>query len=159
MDVDEEIWMSAVEAAERAGVSRPRIHQLVKESALEGRREEGRLLVGERSLRAWADRKGRTLRTPPPTMEALRKRKERIWALARRRGVRSLSVFGSVARGEADENSDVDFLVELEEGHGVLDVSGLILDLTEELGRPVDVVTARIQSPSTARVRREAVPL
>ncbi|MGH7867618.1 MAG: hypothetical protein ACREP9_08325 [Candidatus Dormibacteraceae bacterium] len=72
--------------------------QLFKEGALEGHRAHGRLLIGEHSLLAWAARRGRILKTSPPTMEALRRRRNRIWSIAQRLGVRSLAVFGSELR-------------------------------------------------------------
>ena len=59
----------------------------------------------------------------------------------RRRGVVRASIFGSIARGESGPESDLDLLVEFEPGRTLLDLSGLRLDLEEELGRPVDVVT------------------
>ena len=75
------------------------------------------------------------------------------------RGARSVRVFGSIARGEAQADSDVDLLVELEPGRTVLDLSELILDLEEALGRAVDVVEIRRPSPLAERIQREAIPL
>ena len=65
----------------------------------------------------------------------------------RRRGVLRASIFGSVARGEADDDSDVDFLVEFETGRTLLDLSGLRLDLVEILGCDVDVETPKSLHP------------
>lgn len=59
----------------------------------------------------------------------------------RRRGVVHASVFGSVARGEEEPTSDIDFLVEFEKGRTLLDLSGLRLDLADVLDRAVDVST------------------
>ena len=56
-------------------------------------------------------------------------------------GAFNVRVFGSVARGEADEKSDIDFLVDMEPGRSLLDMGGLLLDLQDLLGREVDVVT------------------
>ena len=64
-----------------------------------------------------------------------------------RRGVLRASIFGSVARGEADDDSDVDFLVEFETGRTLLDLSGLRLDLVEILGCDVDVATPKSLHP------------
>ncbi len=58
-------------------------------------------------------------------------------------GVRSLGVFGSVARGEANAGSDVDVLVEFDGGATFDRYMGLVLDLQAWLGRRVDVVTPR----------------
>lgn len=92
--------------------------------------------------------------------ELVRSKRDEILRLAARRGAFNVRVFGSVARGEADEQSDVDFLVDLEEGRNLLDLGGLLMDLRDLLGREVDIVTpdglrARIRD----RVLREAVPL
>ena len=83
-----------------------------------------------------------------------------ILAVAARHGATTVRVFGSVARGEADENSDIDFLVELEDGRSLLDLGGLVVELHELLGRPVDVVTVRgLKDRIRARVLAEAVAL
>jgi predicted nucleotidyltransferase len=79
--------------------------------------------------------------------------------IAAERGARNVRVFGSVARGAARADSDVDFVVDLEPGRTVLDLSELILDLEETLGRRVDVVEGRRPSPMAERIQREAVPL
>jgi len=62
-------------------------------------------------------------------------------ALLRNRA-RNPRVFGSVARGTASKRSDLDLLVDFEEGASVFDQVGLIQDLEDLLGRPVDVATA-----------------
>jgi predicted nucleotidyltransferase len=82
-----------------------------------------------------------------------------ILAVAARHGATTVRVFGSVARGEDDENSDIDFLVELEDGRS-LDLGGLVVELRDLLGRPVDVVTVRgLKDRIRARVLAEAVAL
>ena len=69
-------------------------------------------------------------------------------------------VFGSVARGEEMPESDVDFLVELESGRTLLDLSGLRLDLMDRLNREVDVVTDRALHPKLRdRILREQIPI
>ncbi len=50
-------------------------------------------------------------------------------------------MFGSVARDEAGDESDIDFLVEMDQGRSLLDVGAFLLDLKELLGRDVDIVT------------------
>ena len=70
----------------------------------------------------------------------LKDKREEILRIAARHGARSVRVFGSVARGEAGPSSDVDFLVELEDGRSLLDLVGLWQDLEKSLGRGVDVV-------------------
>jgi hypothetical protein len=69
-------------------------------------------------------------------------------------------VFGPVARGEAGQRSDVDFLVDLEPGRSLLDLGGLHLDLERLLNAKVDVVSSRgLRERVRNRVLREAVPL
>ena len=92
--------------------------------------------------------------------ELLRSKREEILRLASRHGARNVRVFGSVARGEADELSDVDLLVDLEPGRSLLDLGGLLMDLRELLRRNVDVVTERgLKARIRSRVLQEAVPL
>jgi uncharacterized protein len=93
-------------------------------------------------------------------LEQLRARREQILATARRHGARTLRVFGSVARGDADVESDVDFLVELEPGRSLLDQGALLMDLQEQLGCRVDVMTEAGLRPSMrARALQEAIAL
>ena len=92
--------------------------------------------------------------------ELLRARREEILRLAASHGARNIRVFGSVARVEADQASDVDFLVEMEPGRTLLDMGGLLMDLQALLGRHVDVISTRGLRPSIRdRVLREAVSL
>ena len=87
-------------------------------------------------------------------------RREEILQVAANRGARNVRVFGSVARGDSDEKSDIDFLVELEPGRTLFDLSGLLLDLESLLHVSVDVVTERGLRPRVRdRVLAEAVPL
>ncbi len=87
------------------------------------------------------------------------KRKE-ILQIAARRGARNVRVFGSVVRGEADAESDIDFLVDLEPGRSLLDLGGLWSDLNSLLPVKVDVVTEKgLRKRIRERVLKEAVPL
>ena len=98
-------------------------------------------------------------RKRPPSLGELRSRRDAILEIARRHGVLDIRVFGSVARGDADSDSDVDLLVELESGRSLFDLGGL-MDLRDFFGGPVDVVTpAALQDRVRTRVMREAVPL
>ncbi len=84
-------------------------------------------------------------------------RREAILAAATRRGAQNVRVFGSVVRGEADAESDVDFLVDLKPGYSLLDLGGLLMDLQSLLGRNVDVVTeAGLRPRIRERILREA---
>jgi len=92
--------------------------------------------------------------------QLLREKREEILKLAAKHGARNVRIFGSVARGEADEQSDVDFLVDMQPGRSLFDMGGLLMDLRELLGRDVDVITERGLKPRIrARVLREAVNL
>lgn len=83
-----------------------------------------------------------------------------ILRIAARHGALNVRVFGSVARGEAQPGSDVDVLVDLEPGRSLLDLGGLLMELQDLLGCPVDVVTEQGLRPRIReRVLREAVPL
>lgn len=74
---------------------------------------------------------------------SLRDLTAQVSPILRRYGVVSAAVFGSLARGEAGPESDVDLLVELSDDATLLTLSGLQIELTRELGREVDVVTPR----------------
>lgn len=93
-----------------------------------------------------------------PTLEQLRARREEILRVAARRGATNLRIFGSIARGEATEDSDVDFLVEMEPGRSLLDLAGLQLDLEDLLQRRVDVSHPG-PGPFRDRISSEAVRL
>jgi len=92
--------------------------------------------------------------------ELLRTRREQILEIARKHGVSDLRVFGSVARGEGNEQSDVDFLVEVGPVHSPWFPAGLVADLEDLLGVPVDVVTRDgLHWFIRERVLQEARPL
>ncbi len=92
--------------------------------------------------------------------ELLKAKREEILQVCAKYGARNVRVFGSVARGEADAQSDIDFLVELEPGRTLLDLGGLQYELEQLLECRVDVVTERgLKSRIRERVLREAVPL
>ena len=81
-----------------------------------------------------------------------------ILAAAAASGARHLRVFGSAARGEEGEESDVDFLVSLERGRTLLDLARLEIRLEQLLGRRVDVVTEdSLREPIRSTALREAV--
>lgn len=73
--------------------------------------------------------------------QLLEERREEILRVCVEHGARNIRVFGSVARSEAGEDSDLDLLVEFEPGRSLLDQGGLKSELEELLGRRVDVVT------------------
>ena len=90
--------------------------------------------------------------------ELLKEKQREILGLAAKYGARNVRVFGSVARGKADDQSDVDFLVEMEPGRSLLDLGGLQAELEALLGCPVDVVTEKALKPRIrSRILAEAV--
>lgn len=97
---------------------------------------------------------------PTLSLTDLRTRRGEILELARARGASRVRVFGSIARGDATDASDIDFLVELAEGRSLLDLGGLLMDLRDLLGHDVDVVTESSLRPRVAtRVLADAVDL
>ena len=87
-------------------------------------------------------------------------KREEILRIAAKHGVSSIRVFGSVARGDAGPQSDVDFLIEIGGDTPPWFPGGLIADLEELLGRPVDVVaSAWLNDIIKAGVLAEALPL
>ncbi|MGA7732450.1 MAG: nucleotidyltransferase family protein [Chloroflexia bacterium] len=94
------------------------------------------------------------------TAERVKNNRTEILRLAREHGARNVRLFGSIARGDATPESDVDILVELEPGRNLLDLSGLLLDLQDLLGCKVDVVTEKaLHWYIRDKVLQEAVPL
>jgi predicted nucleotidyltransferase len=92
--------------------------------------------------------------------EVVEGKREEILRIARAHGARNVRLFGSAARGDADESSDVDFLVEFEPGTSLLQHGAMIADLEELLGRTVDVAPEKtLRERVRERVLREAVPL
>lgn len=86
--------------------------------------------------------------------------RSKILALAERHGVRNVRVFGSMARGDADDTSDVDLLVSLPPDKTGLALGGLLMDVQDLLQRRVEVVTERSLHPELRdRVLKEAQPL
>jgi len=86
--------------------------------------------------------------------------RKRIVDLARSHGARSVSVFGSLARGEDDAESDIDLLIELDTDRSLLDIVAMKLDIEDLTGRKVYIVTRKGMSPYLAdKIFEEAVLL
>ena len=86
--------------------------------------------------------------------------RQELLAIAERNGLCNVRVFGSMVRGDANEDSDVDFLVDAKPGTTALGLGGMLVDAEELLHRRVDVVTVGFLFPMMRqRVLREAVPL
>ncbi|WP_017660477.1 nucleotidyltransferase family protein [Baaleninema simplex] len=92
--------------------------------------------------------------------ELLQLKREEILSLAARHGASNVRIFGSVARGEEREDSDIDFLVEMDGDRSLLDRIGLIQDLEDLLGRKVDVATVKgLREYFRERILNQAIPL
>lgn len=93
-------------------------------------------------------------------LEKVRKERDRILTLAAKHGARNVRIFGSVARGEEREDSDIDFLVEMAPDRSLMDIGGLQMDLQETLAHRVDVVTRKgLKRRLLSRVLRESKAL
>ena len=92
--------------------------------------------------------------------DLLKDKREDILRIAAKHGAYNVRIFGSVARGEADDQSDIDILVEMEPGRSLFDLGGLLMDLQDLLGRKVDVATEKgLRERVRERALKEAVPL
>ena len=92
--------------------------------------------------------------------ELLTEKREEILRIAARHGACNVRIFGSVARGEARPESDVDFLVDVGPDHSAFFPGGLVADLEDLLGRRVDVVElAGLHWYLHDKILKEAVPL
>lgn len=90
----------------------------------------------------------------------LQQEKEVIVAIAKRHNAANIRIFGSVARGEEHEESDVDFLVDFLPGSTLFDQIDLIMELRQKLGLRIDVVSARaLNKHLRQRILDEALPL
>lgn len=107
------------------------------------------------------------MKEAPPTLEELRSIRDAILHVASLRHVTNVRVFGSVARGNATERSDVDFLVDVSPECGGWEFFGILDDLRQDLeallGRQVDVMSIRGPAPDArdmaAEIERDALPL
>jgi len=94
------------------------------------------------------------------TLDEVRAHRDEIVQLGRRFGVHNIRVFGSVARGEATADSDLDLLIDVDRGHGYLDMAGFALGVEEMLGVFTQVATPRgLKLRVRDRVLSEAVAL
>ena len=90
----------------------------------------------------------------------IQQNRQEILSLAQKHGVTNIKVFGSFARGEENEKSDVDFLVEMEKDRSLLDIGGLVMDLQDLLHRTIDVVEPNgLHYLIRDEVLKEAIPI
>ena len=154
--------MSQTELARRARVTQPVI------SAYENGRREPALSTLARLVEATGQQlvvelepsEGRVRLPDTPMGRLLRQRRRAILAAARERGAHNVRLFGSVARGDDVDSSDVDLLVDLDDGVSLVSLIGLERELAEILDREVDVVpAANLKAGIADRVLAEAVKL
>ncbi|MGN8025473.1 helix-turn-helix domain-containing protein [Microbacterium sp. 22242] len=129
--------------AARTGISQPNI------AAYESGRRMPSVITEERLRRA--------LRVP--TLARVRHERDAILAAAERGMVENVRVFGSVARGDADEDSDLDLLVRPLHGASLIEFAAFAAEVGEILGVRVDVVSDRSTAPAVSQIAEEAVPL
>jgi len=79
--------------------------------------------------------------------EIFKEKRDQIISIANRYGTRNVRIFGSIGRGKGKRDSDLDLLVELEQGRSLLDIIAMKQDLEDLLNRKVDVVTEAALSP------------
>jgi uncharacterized protein len=160
--------LSQAELAQRAGTSQPALARYETRAALPTLPTLERLLLGcglrlqLRTVRA----KGPSAPSTSvrgqlgPRARVLRRHRRRLLDTARARGVGRVRVFGSLARGEALPDSDVDLFVDLEPGRTLLDLAAFRREAQEILGMPVDVATPdMLKERIRAEVLAEALPL
>lgn len=94
------------------------------------------------------------------TRDTLRQKRDAILDIAARYGAHDIRIFGSVARGDATESSDLDLIVRFDPGRSLFDHGGLIMDLRDLLGVKVDVISEDgIRDRWREHLMNEAIPL
>ena len=93
-------------------------------------------------------------------LEHIHENRDAVLAIAERYGATNVRIFGSVARGEDDDQSDIDFLIDFAPGRSLFDLGALLMELNTLLGKQVDVTTEKgLKRRIRERVLREAVSL
>lgn len=95
----------------------------------------------------------------PGLRDLLDARRDAILELAARHRGRRVRVFGSVARGDDHSGSDIDLLVDFDEGSSLFDLMHLTRELEDLLGHPVDVVSSGGLKDRDREILAEAVDL
>lgn len=130
-------------------MARPRTGKALSAAERMRRYRVRRRAAGLRAVAAWA---------PSRIRDQVMAKADLIRTLAKAHGAVSIELFGSAARGEDRPDSDIDVMVELEEGRSLLDLIGLSDDLEAALGRRVDTVSKSAMKPRVlARALKDAV--
>lgn len=159
--------LSQVELAARAGTSQSALARYETGAALPTLPTLERLLAAcgkrleIRTLPTQHPGPGVSMRSQlGPQADRLRRQRRRLLDAAERHGVGRLRAFGSLARGEATDESDVDLLVDLKAGHTLLDLAAFRREAREILDLPVDVATPdMLKDHIRDEVLSEALPL
>ena len=162
-DARREARLSQTDLARRAGVAQSVI------SAYESDRREPGMAMLAKLIEATGHQltfnveplPGRRLGLPDtPLGRRLRRHRRAVIDLAEGRGIRNIRVFGSVARGDDHQGSDIDLLVDVDDSVGLVGLAGVARELSDLLGVPVDVVPAdSLKRAIRADVLAEALPL
>lgn len=130
-------------------MARPRTGKALSAAERMRRYRVRRRAAGLRAVSTW---------TPSSVRDQVLAKADLIRTLAKAHGAVSVELFGSAARGEDRPDSDIDVMVELEEGRSLLDLISLGDDLEAALGRKVDTVSKPAMKPRVlARARKDAV--
>ncbi|HEX6268403.1 MAG TPA: nucleotidyltransferase family protein [Burkholderiales bacterium] len=130
-------------------MARPRTGKALSAAERMRRYRVRRRAAGLRAVAAWA---------PSSIRDQVLAKADLIRTLAKAHGAVSIELFGSAARGKDRPDSDIDVMVEMEEGRSLLDLIGLGDDLEAALGRKVDTVSKSAMKPRVlARARKDAV--
>jgi predicted nucleotidyltransferase len=97
--------------------------------------------------------------SPRPLRALIEVHRDEIKAIVARHKGTSVALFGSVARGDETAESDIDFLVDMEPGSSLLDLGGMLMDLRDQLGHDVDVVSLAALDERDDDIREDAVLL
>ena len=93
-------------------------------------------------------------------LEKIKRKKKTILKIANKYGVTKIFIFGSVARGDDQQNSDIDLLVTLEKSKTLFDLGGFYMDLSSLLGKEISLVTSEsIQGKFRENILRDSIPL
>lgn len=139
--------LTQTELARRSGTSQPAINRYERGKAIPRQATLRRLLQACASAR-------------PRPSQALATHRDEVREFARSHGASNVLVFGSVARGEDDEESDVDLLMDIPSTYGLMAMSRMRRQLSDLLGVPVDLGSAEDLRPRIRdRVLAEARPL